>query len=78
MDDFKEWLIKHHRFGSKAASDVASRLRRANSILAIDISEDLADYLHRLSQKQRLQVLSNSVRSQLRRAAKLYWDFSSQ
>jgi hypothetical protein len=66
------------QFLCKVASDVASRLRRANGILAIDISKDLADYLHRLSQKQGLQVLSMSVRSQLRRAAKLYWELNSQ
>jgi DNA (cytosine-5)-methyltransferase 1 len=76
MEKFKAWLVRHHRFSNRAASDVASRLRRANAILKVDTDNVLADYLYKLSQKQESRSLSISVRSQLRRAVTLYWEFN--
>lgn len=77
MENFRAWLIEHHRLGKKSASDVASRLRRANAILKVDSEKNLEDYLYKLSQNNKTKSLSITVRSQLRRAVKLYWEFSS-
>lgn len=66
---FKEWIKEHTEFSDAVVCDTASRLKRADSILEW---RDDETYLFYLEKEQDFMKLSVSVKSQLRRAVKLY------
>lgn len=69
---FKSWLIQHGYEG-RVASDIASRAKRADSIMEWNNEET---YLFYLEQRATFKALTVSVRSQLRKSIKLYQEFS--
>lgn len=75
MEKFKEWLIQEKGFSKKGSNDVISRLKRVYSILSI--SEISKKSINSLENNSEFKTLSMSVRSQLRRAIKLYDEYSS-
>lgn len=75
LDGFKTWLINNKDFSSATISDTVSRMKRANRILPW--FNDIV-YQFRLEQEPAYQVLSSSVRSQLKRAVTLYFEFIEQ
>lgn len=71
-DEFKKWLQEKNKYTDASIKDIISRLRRANNIL-IFRNEDI--YLFRLEQCEEFQKASVSVKSQMRRAIRLYFQY---
>lgn len=71
-EDFKKWLIENTSYSLPVISDTVSRMRRADRILEWS-GEDV--YQFRLEQMEEYKKISVSVRSQIKKAVKLYFDF---
>lgn len=71
--NFSEWLIKEKEYSLKASHDVASRLKRVQSLLGVE--EIPQNAVERLEAVANFKILSMSVKSQLRRASKLYLEY---
>ena len=69
---FKKWLAENTLYSNAVISDIASRMKRADSIVPW---EPTSIYLFRLEQSNDFQRLSVSVKSQIRRAIKCYVQF---
>ena len=78
MEEFKKWLKRSAALDGRSNKDVVSRVRRAAKFVKLDSKSDIEDLLHRMSKHPEFKGLSASVRSQLRRAVKLYRQFQSQ
>jgi hypothetical protein len=71
-DGFKEWLKKNSTYSDAVISDTVSRVKRADSILEWSDEEVYQFYLEHTEEYKRLSV---SVRSQMKRAVKWYFEF---
>ena len=71
-DGFRKWLQKKNKYTDASIKDIISRMRRANNIL-IFRNEDI--YLFKLEQCEEFQMASVSVKSQMRRAIRLYFQY---
>ena len=71
-NEFKNWLIANTSYTSSVISDTVSRAKRADKIL--EWSDDDV-YQFRLEQLEEYKKLSISVRSQIKKAVKLYSEF---
>jgi len=71
-DKFRKWLQEKNTYTDAFIKDIISRLRRANNILIFQ-NEDI--YLFRLEQCEEFQKASVSVKSQMRRAIRLYFQY---
>ena len=69
---FNNWLDIYTTYKKPTKSNIVSRLRRANNIIPI-IDDPV--YLYNLSQAPDFQKLTVSVKSQIRRAVKIYYEF---
>ena len=69
---FKNWLVTSSDYSKKTVSNVISRLKRADAILPWYDDEV---YLFRLEQTEEYGMLSSPVRSQIKKAIKLYFDY---
>ena len=78
MEEFKAWLIDYAGFSGISAKDVVSRVRRASEMVNMDAKMDTEDLLHKMSKNAGFKDLSVSVRSQIRRAVKLYKEFDKR
>ena len=67
--EFKTWLKDNTDYSDAVIGDTASRIKRADNILSWDGTDT---YLFYLEKKHEFEVLSVSVRSQLRKAVKLH------
>ena len=72
FSNFKNWLIVSFDYSKETISDIISRLKRADAILRW-FNDDI--YLFRLEQTDEYLQLSSSVRSQIKKAVKLYFDY---
>jgi DNA (cytosine-5)-methyltransferase 1 len=72
VNEFKIWLDANTSFTKETKSNVLSRLKRADTILQI---KNEKVYLFNLSQEKDFQVLTVSIKSQVRRAVKLYFQY---
>lgn len=76
MGDFEKWLCEKQSLKVRSARDVCSRLKRIKYILQTeDITEES---LEELQQNFIFKTLSVSVKSQLKRAIRLYLKFISE
>lgn len=71
-DDFRKWLIENTSYSLPVISDIVSRMKRANRILEWS-GEDV--YQFRLEQVEEYKKMTASVRSQIKKAVKLYFEF---
>lgn len=71
---FQRWLLSEKKISTRSASDVLSRLKRANRIVAIGSVPD-ERYVFELERQSAFDALVASVKSQIRRAAALYTEF---
>jgi DNA (cytosine-5)-methyltransferase 1 len=71
-EGFKKWLHKNTSFSEKVINDVACRMHRADELLPW-CDEDV--YQFRLEHIPDYSALTVSVRSQCRKAVKLYTDY---
>lgn len=69
IEGFKSWLKSNCSFSSAVISDMASRIKRADKIKEW-YYDDL--YLFYLEKEEGFKTLSVSVKSQIRKAVKLY------
>src|SRR5699024_5252985 len=74
LEGYREWLINNQNYSSKTISNTVSRMRRANKIMEWFNNPV---YLFELEQRSEFKELSCSVRSQIKRAVKLYFEFIS-
>ena len=73
--NFSEWLMKEKGFSHKASHDAESRLKRVLVLLGTDnVPKDAVTLLENTAE---FKMLSVSVKSQLRRTAKLYLEFTA-
>ena len=75
VDSFKEWLKDNTEYSDAVIGDTASRIKRADSILKWNETDT---YLFYLEKEQEFQTLSVSVRSQMRKAVKLYSAYAKE
>ncbi len=68
-ESFKEWLRSNTSYSDNVIGDTVSRIKRADNILHWNDEETYIFYLEKEHEFIRLSV---SVRSQLRKAVKLY------
>lgn len=68
---FREWLKQNSNYSDAVVSDMVSRIKRADSILEWYDEEVYQFYLERETKYKELSV---SVRSQVKKAVKLYRD----
>ena len=66
---FKTWLEENTSYSGAVIRDTISRLKRADSIL--ELSEEEV-YLFYLERKPEFKALSMSVKSQIKKAVRLY------
>jgi DNA (cytosine-5)-methyltransferase 1 len=77
-EEFSRWLIALKGFGVKSSKDVLSRINRINGFIDVDTSEDAEKMVYTLSLCPAFKAFSPSVRSQLRRAIKLYKEYQAR
>lgn len=74
LSNFKLWLTENKNYSAKTISNIVSRFKRANNMLPW---YNDALYQFQLEQMVEYQVLSATVRSQIKKAVKLYSEFSN-
>lgn len=73
--DFKKWLETNTSYSERTIGNILSRLKRADSFLPW-FAEDI--YIFRLENTEGFTKLNCSVRSQLRKAVRLYYEYYCQ
>ena len=76
IESFRSWLKQEKKLASRSISDVISRLKRVNQFLELSDDADIDLYSMRLGRIDAFASQSPSVRSHLKRAAKLYLEFA--
>lgn len=71
-EEFRKWLIENTTYSLPVISDTVSRIKRADRMLEWS-GEDI--YQFRLEQLEEYKKMSVSVRSQIKKAVKLYFEF---
>jgi DNA (cytosine-5)-methyltransferase 1 len=74
--DFREWLKTTKSLSKDSADDVVSRIKRAKSIMEIDLPIDIDTLLFHFIGEPAFKTLTTTVKSQLKRAIKLYKEFN--
>lgn len=72
---FKEWLSTSTTYTNNVVNDIVCRLNRANKMLEISTFTSCEFYLFALSQKTEFMVLNGSVKAQIKKSVKLYYNF---
>lgn len=72
LDSFKDWLTNNTNYSKATISDTVSRVRRADKILPWYNDKV---YQFRLEQDETYKNLSCAIRSQLKKAVKLYFEY---
>ena len=73
--EFRRWLDEKTKYTKATKSNIVSRLKRADGIIPI-VVEDV--YIFNLSNQTEFQNMSVSVKSQIRRAIRLYLEFMKE
>ena len=73
--EFRAWLTNKYTYSPAVVGDIVSRFKRANRILEFN-SDDA--YQFRLEQEEIYKSLSVSVRSQIKKAVKLYQEYKKK
>ena len=74
-EGFKNWLKENSSYSEAVIGDMASRVKRADGIIEWYDEEVYQFYLE---QKEQYKCLSVSVRSQIKKAVKLYRQFHAR
>lgn len=74
---FRSWLKKNKGLTERSSKDILSRLKRCNSFVNIIPALTVQHYHFDLSLHANFCSLSPSVKSQLKQAAKLYYEYSN-
>lgn len=76
IQQFREWLKSNTAYSVDVITDIVSRLKRANKIL--QITENRNQYLEALNNTASFLCLSMYVKSQIRQAVKLYFEYKQE
>ena len=74
VTEFRRWLFENTEYSDAVINDIVSRIKRADTILEWYDDEVYQFYLER---EKAYKDLSVSVRSQIKKAVKLYFSFFS-
>lgn len=74
-EDFRTWLQIEYAYSPRVSSDICSRLKRAALLINLNSTNSNEVLLFNLSQKKDFLSWSTSVRSQVRKAVKLFREF---
>ena len=74
LSNFKLWLTENKNYSNKVISNIVSRFRRADGMLTW-FNDSM--YQYQLEQVDEYQALSTTVRSQIKKAVKLYFEFAN-
>lgn len=72
FENFQKWLDANSAYTKETKSNIVSRLRRADKLIPV-INDPV--YLFNLSQCAEFTELSVSVKSQMRRAVRMYHNY---
>ena len=72
---FRHWLVAEKGLSKRSASNVISRLNRANEIKGLEKADSESSYLACLSEDEAYKALNVSVKSQIKGAVKRYYSF---
>lgn len=72
LGGFKDWLETNSEYTKATKSNIVSRLRRADKMIPV-VNEPI--YFFNLSQCSEFAALSVNVKSQIRRAVKIYYQY---
>ncbi len=75
LDKFGDWLHNNTEYSNAVIGDTLSRMKRADRILEWNDSDT---YLFYLEKEKQFEALSVSVRSQIRKAVKLYIAYTTE
>lgn len=75
---FASWLVAEKGMGARSAGDAVSRLSRADGILPLSSAQSPSVYLALLEETETFASLRTDVKSQLRRAVRLYAEFAGR
>lgn len=74
---FLAWVERKKIFSKASAQDVVCRLGRVDKLTPLHTVESAEDFLFQLGKKSEFSKLGPSVKSQLKRAYKLYHQFKT-
>lgn len=74
---FIDWLKNNKKLSPEVSGDTLSRIGRARKILSFD-NCDCESYLNKLSKEIKFMNIVPSVRAQIRRAVRLYFEYISE
>ena len=72
--EFREWMKENTSYSYNVINDTVSRMRRADNIREWD---ETNTYLFFLEQDDKFKSISGHVKSQIRKAVRLYYSFSN-
>jgi len=75
--EFKNWLVSKSYASDRVSIDIASRLKRVSKWTRIGINKSEIETVDNMIEKSGL-VLSGPVKSQLRKATRLYIQFITE
>ncbi|MDD5596902.1 MAG: DNA cytosine methyltransferase [Victivallaceae bacterium] len=78
FEQLRDWLVNIKEMTPVSAKDVLSRINRILSITPITHSDTAIDVNYRLAKSELYNQLSPTVRSQIKRAVTLYFEFAEQ
>lgn len=70
--EFRAWITENYTYSPAVVGDIVSRFKRANRILEFNLDDAYQFYLE---QEGAYKVLSVSVRSQIKKAVRLYQEY---
>jgi DNA (cytosine-5)-methyltransferase 1 len=76
--ELKNWLITEKKMAQSSAKDVLSRINRVLAMTSFVSTDSTIDVVYRLAKHPAYEELSPSVKSQIKRAVALYFEFALQ
>jgi hypothetical protein len=77
-DMFSDWLKQKKDLGQKSAYDVVSHLNRVKKLVGLPKRSNAAKSIETLNSNRQFRGLTRTVKSQLRRAIRLYYMYEQQ
>ena len=76
FEHLRSWLITEKKMTAVSAKDVLSRINRVLTMTEISTTESPVDVNYRLAKNNTFNEISSSVKSQIKRAVTLYFEFA--
>ena len=76
IDNLRNWLILSKAMAPTSAKDVISRINRVRALTPIKHNDTFIDINYRLAKNEQFEEMSTNVKSQIKRALSLYFEFT--